>query len=146
MWAQTPKDIWHEVADSVAAAAKVAELGARSVFLTLGRRDLDAFAALDHVRFLVRLIESPDAPLPVEAEIVTGRGPFDVATEEDLMARHGIDALVTKASGGKATEGKILAARARRVPVVMIRRPALPPGETAASVAEALRWLESRLA
>jgi len=146
MWQRTPADIWIDVADAAEAAAHLADMTAKSVFLTLGIRDLEPFAALSGAAFVVRLIERPAAPLPIEAQVVTGRGPFCQADERRLMQQHRIDALVTKASGGAATEGKIRAARALRLPVVMLRRPTTPPGDTAPDVAAALRWLDSRLA
>jgi precorrin-6A/cobalt-precorrin-6A reductase len=51
--------------------------------------------------------------------------------------------LVCKASGGRATEAKIIAARERGLPVIMVRRPPPEPGEGADTVAEALDWLAS---
>jgi precorrin-6A/cobalt-precorrin-6A reductase len=146
MWRQEPGDTWIDVADSEAAAAELTRLKAGSVFLTLGVRELDRFAALDGVRFVVRLIERPATALPLAAEIVTGRGPFDAAADQKLMERHRIDALVTKASGGVATEGKIQAARVLGLPVVMIRRPPPPAGDMVADIAGALAWLDSRMA
>jgi precorrin-6A/cobalt-precorrin-6A reductase len=146
MWRHAPGDTWIDVADAEAAAAELARLNAGSVFLTLGVRDLDPFAALGGVSFVVRLIERPTTPLPLAAEIVTGRGPFDAEADMKLMERHRIDALVTKASGGSATEGKILAARTLGLPVVMIRRPPPPAGDIVADIAGALAWLDSRMA
>jgi precorrin-6A/cobalt-precorrin-6A reductase len=143
MWRRAPGDAWVEVADAAEAAAALARLKARSVFLTLGVRDLDAFAALEGMDFVVRLIEPPATPLPLAAKIVAGRGPFDAAAEHKLMLDHRTDALVTKASGGAATEGKIRAARALGLPVVMIRRPEPPGGDTVENVDLALVWLES---
>ena len=55
-------------------------------------------------------MEPPD-PLPFPAaEVILDRGPFDEDSERDLMRRHGIDALVTKNSGGPAG-AKLAAAR-----------------------------------
>ena len=51
--------------------------------------------------------------------------------------------VIAKNSGGAATYGKIAAAREAGLPVIMIRRPALPGGETVASVAVALAWIEA---
>ena len=51
------------------------------------------------------------------------------------------DLLVTRASGGDATKGKIDAARALGLPVIMLRRPAPPPGNTAETIDAALDWL-----
>ncbi len=119
-------------------------LGAR-VFLTLGARGLEHFAALAGIWFLVRLIERPARPLPLpDHHLILGRGPFDLEAERALTKRHRIDALVTKASGGEATYAKIAAARLEGVPVVMIRRPPQISGESVASVDQALAWLAAR--
>ena len=144
MWQCTKNDTWIEVADAAGAADALRERGAKSVFLTLGIRDLDRFAGLDGMRFVVRLIEQPDEPLPLPATVVIGRGPFAQEAERDLMTGEKIDAVVAKASGGQATEGKILAARALGLPVVMIRRPAPPAGAIATTVSNAFQWLDSR--
>ena len=145
-WAREPGDDWIGVDDADAAAAKVAEVGTRA-FLTIGRQEIGAFAGLDGVWFLVRLIDPLDTPLPLaHGEVIHGRGPFDVADERALLAAHRIDVVIAKNSGGAATYGKIAAAREAALPVVMIRRPALPGGETVDDVAAALAWIEDRLA
>ena len=48
---------------------------------------------------------------------------------------------MTRASGGGATEAKIAAARDLSLPVVMIRRPAVPEGPVAATAEDVLDWL-----
>jgi precorrin-6A/cobalt-precorrin-6A reductase len=70
-----------------------------------------------------------------------GRGPFSVAEEHSHIERHAIDVLVSRASGGAATEAKIIAARERGLPVIMVRRPPPEPGEAVDTVEEALDWL-----
>ncbi|MDP6121247.1 MAG: precorrin-6A/cobalt-precorrin-6A reductase, partial [Rhodospirillales bacterium] len=76
---------------------------------------------------------------------ITGRAPFTVHDERLLIAEHRIDVLVTKNSGGVATEAKLSAAREAGIPVVMVKRPAPPPGHLVDNVDAALEWLESRL-
>src|SRR5262249_50718849 len=77
--------------------------------------------------YLVRSVEPVDPPLAVpHASYVTGRGPFTEADDRALLAAHAIDLVVAKNSGGTATYGKIAAARALGLPVIMLRRPALP--------------------
>jgi precorrin-6A/cobalt-precorrin-6A reductase len=56
-----------------------------------------------------------------------------------------IDVLVSKNSGGDAAYAKIAAARLLRLPVVMVKRPALPAGEYCPDVASALEWLRALL-
>lgn len=138
-WQRMHGDRWIEVADMAAAVAALPGLG-RSAFLTVGIGEVPAFAALRDVRFLVRLIA--DQPLPLtDYTVVTGKGPFDAQAEQSLMTGHGVDVLVTKASGGSATYGKIAAARALGLPVLMVKRPPLPQGERVDSADTAVRWV-----
>ena len=145
-WTAREGDRWTPVPDAQAAAAALPGLGAR-VFLTIGRQELAAFAGLDAVWFLVRLVEPPEDPILLEDfRLVLGRGPFSPAQETALLREHGIEMVVSKNSGGPSTYAKIEAARALALPVVMVERPALPEGETVESVATALAWIEPRLA
>jgi precorrin-6A/cobalt-precorrin-6A reductase len=60
------------------------------------------------------------------------------------MRQHGIDALVTKNSGGDMTRAKLDAADKLGVAVVMVDRPALPTGvATVATVEEAACWVRA---
>lgn len=145
-WRRHPLDRWIEVEDLTGAAAAVARVG-RRCFLTVGASELGVFAPLSDVHFVVRLIDPPRQPLPlVSHEVVLGRGPFSLAGERELLRRHGIDVLAAKASGGAATEAKLIAAREASLPVVMLRRPKPEPGPRVDSAEAALAWLEDRLA
>jgi precorrin-6A/cobalt-precorrin-6A reductase len=140
-WPHRSDDRWIEVDDVAAAAAALPALGRRA-FLTIGPRGLEAFAMLKGMHFLVRLVEAPRRALPLaSAELLLGRGPFTLPEERLILERHGIDMLVTKASGGDATAAKLEAARERGLPVVMLRRPPPLPGPRVTSVAAALDWL-----
>ncbi|MCW2892119.1 MAG: cobalt-precorrin-6X reductase [Actinomycetia bacterium] len=133
---------WENVADIRAAAGAVARWPGKDVFLTTGRRDLDAFAADDRHQFLIRTVDPPDGPVPPRMTLILDRGPYTVEGESALMREHQIGLLVTKNSGGPMTAAKLTAARNLGVHVVMVARPPLPPGSTAvATVPEALRWL-----
>jgi precorrin-6A/cobalt-precorrin-6A reductase len=61
------------------------------------------------------------------------------------MLLHGIQAVVTKHSGGGATYAKIAVARELGLPVVMIERPAHEAEEAVGTVDEALAWIEARI-
>lgn len=80
------------------------------------------------------------------AQIVATRGPFTLDGERALFALAGIDVVVSKNSGGAATEAKLDVARERRLPVVMLRRPPLPDADRAfdstAALLEALDALD----
>ena len=138
MWRREPGDRWICVADAAGAARALAGLP-DAVFLTLGPGDLDAFAGLENRRFVLRRIDPGPSPLE-GAETVLARGPFDLAGERRLFEDYGVGTLVTRASGGAATEAKIAAARECGVPVVMIRRPPAEPGPRVSSVDEAVAW------
>jgi precorrin-6A/cobalt-precorrin-6A reductase len=144
-WRIQAGDRWEEVADLGEAADKIVSLGARRVFLTTGRQQLEPFARLRDVWFLVRSIQPPD-PMPlVNAEVVLDRGPFEESNEHALMTSHRIEAVVTKNSGGSAAAAKLAAARRLGLPVVMVTRPPTPAGPCAGTVDEAVRWCESTL-
>ncbi len=140
-WLPGPGDRWTEVPAMPAAARALGEVPKR-VFLTIGQRDLAAFAEAPHHWYLVRSVDPP-APesLPPQATVIAARGPFGAAEEQALLAARGIQVIVTKNAGGAATEGKLAAARALGIPVVMAARPAEPPAETVRDVAAALAWL-----
>jgi precorrin-6A/cobalt-precorrin-6A reductase len=140
-WQRRADDLWVAVADLAEAARRLPEFGRRA-FLTVGHRDLGAFAGLADVWFLVRTIEVP-ARLPLQRALwLQGRGPFPLEAELALLRDHAIDVLVTKASGGEATYAKIAAARELGLPVIMTQRPPPPPGPVVSTVAEALDWLD----
>jgi len=144
-WRRHPLDRWIEVETLEDAASAVERLG-RRCFLTLGAGALAAFARTAQVHFVVRLIDPPKAPLPLAShEIVLGRGPFALAEEALLLRRHRIDVLAAKASGGSATEAKLIAARRSSLPVVMLRRPKPEPGPRVDSVEDAIAWLAREL-
>jgi precorrin-6A/cobalt-precorrin-6A reductase len=143
-WTERAGDRWRRVADLPGAAAAVAESAAGRVLLTIGRQGVSAFAGLDRPWFLIRCIDPPAGPLPPRHDILTARGPFDLAGERALLADRGIELMVTKDSGGAATAAKLTAAREAGIGVVVVDRPPPPAGATAVeSVAAALAWLAS---
>ena len=142
-WPRHPLDRWIEV-DSMAAAAEVVGRFGRRAFLTVGAREVSCFAVTAGVHFLVRLIDQPKRPLDLPChDVVIGRGPFALAEERHRLKRHAIDVLVCKASGGAATEAKILAARELGLPVIMVQRPPPEPGDAVETVEAAIDWLAS---
>jgi len=137
VWQPRAGDHWI-MAESADHAARLSPHHGKRAFLTTGVKDLGAFRDIETVWFLVRLVEPPDAPLPLRhSELIRGRGPFGAADEEALMRRHDIDLLISKESGGDSTYGKIEAARKLEIPVVMIRRPVPEEGVAVAKSLEA---------
>jgi precorrin-6A/cobalt-precorrin-6A reductase len=143
-WTPVPGDRWIRVSDLAEAAASLVSHGARRVFLTTGRQELEPFRSLRGVTFVVRSVEPPDLRGFEAATPVLMRGPFDLAGERLILTEHRIDTLVTKNGGGAAAEAKLHAARELGVAVVMVERPPIPCVPTVPSVAEALSWLNER--
>jgi precorrin-6A/cobalt-precorrin-6A reductase len=140
-WVEGPGDDWHRVPSVAGAAALLPGLG-RRVFLTTGRQEIGAFAALDDCWFLARSVEPPAPPMPKNLEVVLDRGPFTVDGELQLIRTHRLEVLVSKNSGG--ADAKLTAARETRTPVVLIDRPPSPPGiPTATTVSDAVTWLRT---
>ena len=142
-WRERPGDRWIRVSDMTAAAAA---LGAapRTVFLTIGRKDLAPFRDVPQHRYIVRSVDPPPPDLlPEGAVCIAARGPFALEDEERLLRERGIEALVTKNSGGAATAAKLIAARRQSLPVVMVDHPP-PAGATVPTVDEAWEWLVAR--
>lgn len=141
-WLPETSDDWHAVDTIEAGLSFLRDRRFARVFATLGRRALPLLAAEPAIRFLVRGIVLPDEP-PANVTWIAGRPPFPLAAEIALLQRHEIEALFVQASGGDQTAAKLAAARALRLPVVMLTRPQPPAGgDAAGSVAEALAWLE----
>lgn len=144
-WRRHALDRWIEVSDIEGAVAVLPRAGTRA-FLTLGSTEIPAFAELAQIFFLVRMIDEPKTPLPLADHLlITGRGPFSVFGERHLLKQHQIEVLVSKASGGSATEAKIIAARESSLPVIMIRRPFLPTGDRVETAEDAVTWVVRKL-
>jgi precorrin-6A/cobalt-precorrin-6A reductase len=146
-WQRVAGDHWTEVPSEPEA---VTALGAEPtrVFLALGRKELAPFESAPQHFYLVRSVDPVEPPLAVsEAIYVLERGPFTEAADGALMEQYRIDRLVCRNSGGDAAYGKIAAARALRIPVILIARPALPDvANVAASIDAAIAWLDHALA
>jgi precorrin-6A/cobalt-precorrin-6A reductase len=148
-WNREPGDNWHMAADNEAAAGILDELSSNApltVFLSIGRQELASYFFRWNCTFVVRSVEPPEADdLPPDAKLVLARGPFGEADELAFLSENAVDILVSKNSGGGATYGKIAAARALRIPVVMVERPALPEGEVVGAVEDAVDWVAAQL-
>ena len=103
-------------------------------------------SAPQHI-YLIRSVDPIDPPLPLpHVTYVTARGPFREADDHALMTAHRIGVVISKNSGGSAAYGKIAAARALGIEVIIVRRPTQP--DTAATVStidDAIVWLDHAL-
>lgn len=140
-WQPEPGDDWRSVPDVAAAVATLPDAPTR-VFLAIGKQTLAPFAAKPQHHYLLRLIDPPTGPLPLDrTTIVIARGPFDVAADSALLHDHAITHIVAKNAGGTGAEAKLTAARARGVPVILIDRPALPARKVVATIDDVMVWL-----
>jgi len=145
-WVPVAGDRWIEVADVTVAVHALGDTP-RRVFLALGRKEIEPFVVAPQHYYLVRSVDPVVPPLAVpHAVYITGRGPFAETDERTMLEQHRIDVIVAKNSGGAATYGKIAAARALGLPVIMLRRPAMPDVEAVETVDDAVAWLDHALA
>ena len=147
-WHRQTGDRWTEVLDMDQAAAALGPTP-RRVLLTIGRKDLAPFAAAPWHEYVSRSVDAPPPEtLPPHAKIITARGPFTLADDRRMLHEERIEVIVTKNSGGTATQSKLAAARELGLKVIMVARPPWPDmtGLDAARVSDALgarRWLEA---
>lgn len=141
-WVAGPGDRWIGVADMDAAALALRDLG-DTVFLTIGRQEVAAFEAMPDKRYLIRAVDPPE-PMPSlpRMSLILDRGPFTLEGELALMRGERIEVVVSKNSGGRATDAKLVAARKLGLPVVMVERPAGNGVAELHDVDAAVGWLE----
>ncbi len=144
-WIAVAGDRWTEVSD-VREAVRALGNACRRVFVTLGRSELAPLADAPQHRYLIRSVDPVEPPLPLpHVTYVTGRGPFAEAADRELMTTHGIEVIIAKNSGGAATYGKIAAARACGIEVIMLRRPVAPEAPVVETIDDAIAWLDHAL-
>ncbi|MFC8502839.1 cobalt-precorrin-6A reductase [Pedococcus sp. NPDC057267] len=121
---------------SLAEVRQVAGGLGRRPFVSSGRQTLPAFASWADREVLVRVVEPLDGDVPEGWTVVEDRGPYALDGELELMARHRVDVLVTKDSGGGYTAAKLDAAARLGIPVVLLARPEPPAGLIAVTTVE----------
>jgi precorrin-6A/cobalt-precorrin-6A reductase len=144
-WLAVAGDRWSEVG-AVRDAVRALGQSPRRAFVTLGRNELAPLAEAPGHFYLIRSVDPVEPPLPLpHASYLTGRGPFAEADERALITAHGIDVVIAKNSGGGATYGKIAAARALGIEVIMLRRPPAADAPSVETIDDALAWLDHAL-
>jgi precorrin-6A/cobalt-precorrin-6A reductase len=138
-WSRVPGDRWQEVPD-MAGAVRALGQAPRRVFSSVGRLEVDAFAAAPQHHYLLRAVDEFVPSVP-GARVLAARGPFDVASERALFERERVEVIVSKNAGTPATYAKIEAARLLGLPVILLARPLLAPALTLATWQGALEWL-----
>jgi precorrin-6A/cobalt-precorrin-6A reductase len=139
-WLPQAGDDWRMVGDWAELTAALASF--KRPLFTLGREPL---AHLDEIPlrqfWTIRCLDASETH--PRARILAARGPFTLEGERALFSGEAFDVVVSKNSGGSATEAKLEVARERGLPVVMLRRPELPAVDrefaNVADLPEALR-------
>jgi precorrin-6A/cobalt-precorrin-6A reductase len=139
-WLAGAGDDWRHVGDIAGAVAALPGASAR-VFLAIGKQNLAPFAALHQHHFLLRLVDAPSALPLTNCSLVIAKGPFDVAADTALMQAYRITHIIAKNAGGQGAAAKLTAARALRLPVIMIARPEAPLRDTVETTEAMMAWL-----
>lgn len=123
-WRASKGDDWREVADWAGLIDALAAF--QRPFFTLGREPLEHLGEIPaHQHWTVRCLQG-QAP-GERFEVIASRGPFGLDEERALFDRLGTDVLISKNSGSQSTEPKLQVARERGLPVLILKRPELPP-------------------
>lgn len=133
VWQAQEGDIWRLFDDWSALLA--ATEAYQSLFLTAGQIGQDLIDQLAQQnlktgqRQVLRTAAPPQADLPASMKWLKAIGPFNKADEKNILETYKIDLLISKNSGGSATEAKLWAARELGIPVFMLQRPMLPEAD-----------------
>jgi precorrin-6A/cobalt-precorrin-6A reductase len=140
-WQPQAGDDWRMVDDWAELTAALASF--RRPLFTLGREPLAHLDEIPPQQFwTVRCLDPHEAN--ARARILATRGPFALEGERALFSAEAFDVVVSKNSGGSATEAKLEVARERGLPVVMLRRPELAAVDREfANVADLLEALQA---
>lgn len=140
-WQPQAGDDWRMVGAWAELTAALAPF--RRPLFTLGREPLAHLDEIPPQQFwTIRCLDAHEAH--PRARILATRGPFTLQGERALFSAEAFDVVVSKNSGGSATEAKLEVAREHGLPVVMLRRPELPAVDREfASVADLLEALRA---
>ncbi|WP_137162493.1 cobalt-precorrin-6A reductase [Pseudomonas asiatica] len=122
-WQAQTGDDWREVEDWAGLIEALKPF--RRPLFTLGREPLQHLDEIPLEQFwTLRALEA--CPGNDRCEVIGARGPFHIEDERALFQRRKIDVLISKNSGSVATEPKLEVARELGIPVLILKRPALP--------------------
>ena len=127
-WQPLKGDYWHyhESWDALFDAVKTKHL-----FLAGGHEALSHLPATYSQKITARMIEPPKMALqdlPEKLDIMLAKPLAKAAEEEALFRKLRVTAIAAKLSGGKASAGKLAAARALGLDVHLVKRPDYPDG------------------
>lgn len=138
-WVDTPRE-----------AVRLLEMDDQPVLLTTGSKELRVFAEAEHLQNRIYARVLPDSQVLAECQalgirgkrLIAMQGPFSEEMNRALIHQTGAGWLVTKESGEKGGFWeKIEAAKACRIPVIVIRRPGQTEGMSVQEAKEELAGL-----
>jgi precorrin-6A/cobalt-precorrin-6A reductase len=137
-WKQEPGDHWTRVR-SVTDAVEALGTTPKRVFLAIGRQEAFHFESAPQHSYLIRSVDpvTPRLDIP-HAQYMLATGPFEETAERALLIENRIEVIVAKNSGGTATYGKVAAARALGIAVIMVERQQPADVRTVETVKDAL--------
>jgi len=150
-WQPQPDDDWKLFSNWNDLLAEAMQY--QSVFISSGQLPVYVLASWqanllhkdEPQRQLLRTAVAPAHELLGSMQWLKAIGPFEIEDELALMRTHGIECLITKNSGGQATEAKLVAARRLGVTVLMLNRPSLPTCDRSfETLAAAQEYIERR--
>lgn len=119
-WQKQTGDRWIDVTSLKEAAEKI-PAGAR-VLLALGSQYIDIFKTVDHAHFIVRMVDEPSTPLPLPHHTMIIGKPGNIHEETALLKQFAITHILCRNSGGQGAYAKIEAARALKIPVIIVEQ------------------------
>jgi len=127
-WVKMPPDNWQEHDDWPALLLAIKDN--KSIFLSAGQPSEQILSVLSQYQKqgqqqTLRTAVPCEHVLPKNMEWIKAIGPFSRQQEFELMASRKIDALITKNSGGSATQEKLKVAQTLGIKVHMLKRPML---------------------
>ncbi|MDW4497566.1 precorrin-6A/cobalt-precorrin-6A reductase [Sulfitobacter sp. D35] len=139
-WQAQTGDCWTGVG-SIPEAVAALPPEAR-VFANTGRATVDDWRDFEGTALILRIMETPATPPPFTfMTYLPASPPFTLEDERAMLRDNAITHLVCRNTGGVESRAKLEAARSLGCQVLMIARPAAPPGApVVASVAEARDW------
>ena len=129
-WQEKEGDHWQNYADWQALTPNLNVF--KSVFLSCGQltqAQIDGFSLITDQQQLLRTAAQANVKIPSSMQWVKAIGPFNLASELELLKRYNIDVIVSKNSGGDSTSAKLEAARVLNIPIMMLQRPELPKAD-----------------
>ncbi len=132
-WCPQPGDQWQLFSD-IQSLVKAAE-PYKAVLLTAGQLSqemidqFNVYAQCNGQKQVLRTAAPVQSKLAANMQWLQAIGPFNYEDERALLETYQIDLLISKNSGGTATEAKLTAARELAIEVFMLERPELPPAD-----------------